>query len=339
MYSGQRKLKSLVIYFTYNDNLFYSLNYEDKIKSLECIVNMWRQRDLSVIGKITIMKTFGFSKLFYISTMIGMPLHIQKKVNNIVFKYIWNGSDKIKRSVLCSDLDNGGLKMFDLKSKVKTQGIMWLKRFLMPGEAGWKNILDSYLKQCGGKDLLMHNFDVKRISNSVNIPPFYLNALSLWSEINSVDPDDVNEVCKQSIWNNKFILINNVSVYYAKFDEAGFHTIYDFFEDGHTIKDISGDNRFNRVDILKWYGLISAIPKHWREILSRGGLQKPGELMHGIRLSEGFISLDKIKSKSVYLWYRKKDHVVPIRQCYFKRVFNMSDVECSQLFLLPLIPN
>ena len=68
---------------------------------------MWGQRDLSVIGKITIMKTFGFSKLFYTSTMIGMPFNIQKKVNEIVFKFIWNGLDKVKRSVLCADLNKG----------------------------------------------------------------------------------------------------------------------------------------------------------------------------------------------------------------------------------------
>jgi hypothetical protein len=92
-----KKLKVLGIYFTYNDNEFYSLNYNDKLKSLERLINMWGQRDLSVIGKITIMKTFGFSKLFYTSTMIGMPLSIQKKVNEMVFKFIWKGPDKVKR--------------------------------------------------------------------------------------------------------------------------------------------------------------------------------------------------------------------------------------------------
>ena len=115
-----KKLKVLGIYFTYNDNEFYGLNYNDKLQSLERLINMWGQRDLSVIGKITIMKTFGFSKLFYTSTMIGMPVNIQKKVNDLVFKFIWKGPDKVKRSVLCADLNKGGLKMFDLKSKIKT---------------------------------------------------------------------------------------------------------------------------------------------------------------------------------------------------------------------------
>ena len=106
--------------------------------------------------------------------MIGMPLNIQKKVNDLVFKFIWKSPDKVKRSVLCADLNKGGLKMFDLISKVKTQGITWLKRFLEPNEAGWKDILVNYLDKYGGKCLLKHNFDVKKLPDYVNIPPFYL---------------------------------------------------------------------------------------------------------------------------------------------------------------------
>ena len=82
--------------------------------------------------------------------MIGMPVNIQKKVNDLVFKFIWNGPDKVKRSVLCADLNKGGLKMSDLKSKIKTQGITWLIRFLKPNEAGWKEIIINYLNKYGG---------------------------------------------------------------------------------------------------------------------------------------------------------------------------------------------
>ena len=72
---------------------------------------------------------------------------MQKRLNDIMYKFIWKGPDKIKRSVLCSELNEGGLKMFDLNSKIKTQAVMWIKRFLMSNEAGWKCILTYYLKK------------------------------------------------------------------------------------------------------------------------------------------------------------------------------------------------
>jgi hypothetical protein len=329
------QVKVLGIYFTYDEKVFYSLNYDDKFKSLECLLNMWRQRDLTAIGKITIIKTFGLSKFLYTSTMIGMPVSIQKRVNNIMFKFIWNGPDKIKRSVLCADLNRGGLKMFDLKSKVKTQAIMWLKRFLMPNEAGWKDILANYLNKYGGKNMLNNNFDVNKLLAYDIIPPFYINALKLWSEINSFEPTNAEEVCRQGIWNNKFILIGNKSVYYSKFDEAGFHTIYDFFEDKNTIKDIRSDDRFNTIDVLKWYGLIHALPKHWRDIICKKGLCWTGQIEYGLRMPNGFIPMDKVKSNSIYVWFRDKEKVESISQHYFKRVYELSDDECYDLFVMP----
>ena len=100
--------------------------------------------------------------------------------------------------------------------------------------------------------------------------------LKLWSEINCFEPVQVADICNQCIWNNKFILIGNKSVYYSKFNEAGFHTIYDFFDDNNTIKSIANDDRFNTIDMLKWYGLVHAIPKQWRDIICIKGLGKPG---------------------------------------------------------------
>jgi hypothetical protein len=72
-------LKILGIYFSYDDNVMMSLNYDDKIKTLSNVLNMWKQRDLTVLGKITIIKTFGLASLLYTSAMIGMPLSVQKK--------------------------------------------------------------------------------------------------------------------------------------------------------------------------------------------------------------------------------------------------------------------
>ena len=109
--------------------------------------------------------------------------------------------------------------------------------------------------------MLKHNFDVKKLPDYVSIPPFYLEMLKLWSEINCFEPVQVADICTQGIWNHKFILVGNNSLYYSKFDEAALHTIYDFFDDNNTIKSIANYDRFNTIDLLKWYSLLHAIPK------------------------------------------------------------------------------
>ena len=43
----------------------------------------------------------------------------------------------------------------------------------------------------------------------------------MWPEISDFKSESAEEICKQIIWNNKRILINNKSVYYKTFHEAG----------------------------------------------------------------------------------------------------------------------
>ena len=36
----------------------------------------------------------------------------------IIYNFIWNGKDKVKRCALISDIENGGLKMLDIESMI-----------------------------------------------------------------------------------------------------------------------------------------------------------------------------------------------------------------------------
>ena len=133
------KVKVLGIVFSYDEKLATSLNFDDKIISLKQTLALWKSRDLTVIGKIVIVKTFGLSKFLYVSSMIFTPLTIQRQINSIIHQFIWNGPDKIKRSVIRSNYDEGGLKMMDIYSRIKAQHIMWVKRFFDENRAGWKH--------------------------------------------------------------------------------------------------------------------------------------------------------------------------------------------------------
>ena len=134
-------VKILGVHVTYDEKEMLNLNY----KAFQNVINIWKQRDLTVLGKITIVKILGLSKFMYTSTMIGMPISVGKKVNEILNKFIWKGPDRVKCTMLCNDLDEGGLKMVDLKSRIKAQYTMWLKRLIMPYKSGCKQILMFYL--------------------------------------------------------------------------------------------------------------------------------------------------------------------------------------------------
>ena len=98
-----------------------------------------------------------------------------------MYSYIWNGKDKIKRLAIINDIENGGLRMTHLESAIQAQRVMTLKRYVSNRDPSWTHILDSCLKEVGGRFLLRCNFDVSKLP--VKIPAFYKDCLVSWSSL------------------------------------------------------------------------------------------------------------------------------------------------------------
>ena len=103
-------VKILGIHFTYDLCAKQKLNCDDLIKSIKEKLRIWRWRDLTVIGRIQIVKTFIIPILLYRASMICLDKEFLNEANRIIFDFIWKGRDKVKRLALISDVEDGGLK-------------------------------------------------------------------------------------------------------------------------------------------------------------------------------------------------------------------------------------
>jgi hypothetical protein len=82
----------------------------DRAKAFKKILDLWSQRDLSLIGKITILKSLAFSKIIYQCGMIACPPKFTELITEIAYSFIWgNKPNKIKRKTLIADYKKGGL--------------------------------------------------------------------------------------------------------------------------------------------------------------------------------------------------------------------------------------
>ena len=63
--------------------------------------------------------------------MISNKKEFIKKVNTLLYSFIWKGNDKVKRTVLISPIKKGGLKMPDLDSKIDAQTISTVLRSIL----------------------------------------------------------------------------------------------------------------------------------------------------------------------------------------------------------------
>ena len=74
---------------TYNIELSHEKNFFEKLGSLKETLNVLPRRDLSIYGRINIVKTLALSKLVFISSVMDIPKNFATEVNKIVFDFIW----------------------------------------------------------------------------------------------------------------------------------------------------------------------------------------------------------------------------------------------------------
>ena len=115
-------LRILGVNFTYNHQIYVENFFLEVVEKIENVLSIWRWRNLSLSGKITVFKSLAFSKIIFISYLNEVPTTIIKKIEQIQRDFIWNGKKaKIKHTTLINDYEEGGLKDIDIESKFVIQ--------------------------------------------------------------------------------------------------------------------------------------------------------------------------------------------------------------------------
>jgi len=60
------KVKTLGVWFCTDQNLGMKMNYEEKVRRVEDILNNWQNKRLTLSGKITVIKALAASHLVYV---------------------------------------------------------------------------------------------------------------------------------------------------------------------------------------------------------------------------------------------------------------------------------
>ena len=93
------------------------LNFEEKNEKVQNVLKKWQHRRLSLLGKITILKSSVASQLVNVLSPLQTNHQAFKELNEALYHFLWDGKpDKIKRNVIINEYNDGGLKMIDLFS-------------------------------------------------------------------------------------------------------------------------------------------------------------------------------------------------------------------------------
>ena len=176
----QTSNKILGIVFAYNISSRMKANFEAILKSIKNTINMWKWRELTLLGRIQRVKSFIIPKVLSKGSLITVADDLIKEVNSLMYRFIWKGNDKIKRNALINDIEDGGLKMLDIQSMILAQRVMVLKRFTnKDNNSSWKITLNYFLSQVGGEFVLKCHFNTRQLP--IYLPAFYKECLDAWS--------------------------------------------------------------------------------------------------------------------------------------------------------------
>jgi len=101
-------IKALGVFFSYDDNQFCTKNLnENRLDSIKKQISVWSSTGLSVYGKVTVIKSFLIPKFVFISSLLPTPNKFIKDLNQLIFKFLWNGKDKIRRISAIDNYEEG----------------------------------------------------------------------------------------------------------------------------------------------------------------------------------------------------------------------------------------
>ena len=185
------------------------------------------KRVITPLGRIAIIKSLLISKLNYLFfTLPNPPGVFLKYLNQILFKCVWsNKPDRIKRSVACRPVSEGGRGMVDIYAYVKALKLMWIRKTIDPMQIfKWKNLLFSVYPDCNNIANLGNSYPVilmKRVKNS-----FWKDCLDVFrSFVHNIHSSSFDEFLTEPIFYNPSILIDKKPFYNSKWYQKGISQI------------------------------------------------------------------------------------------------------------------
>ena len=262
------KVKTLGLWLSVKPELSALLNYNEKIEKIRKILSCWKYRRLSLLGRITVLKSLVSSQLVYLLSCLPSNYSVINEINTLFYQFLCNGKgDKIKRKIMINDCCEGGLKMIDLISFNKSLKTSWIQKYLDSTNNGkWKVFFDLALQNYGRENVFTGNLNIKDTITSIKVSdPFREELLKLWAEVNFEQKiTTLEQLQEQSLWHNSLIRLENKPIFFKDWCSKGITKVkhLQIPESNNYLSLTEFQQKYDlNVPPLSFYGIISAVSK------------------------------------------------------------------------------
>jgi len=310
-----KKVKILGVYFC--EDLAACENSENwlgKIENIKRILGKWEYRNLSIMGKIHIVKTFGLSQIVHIMQSISIPTSALSIVNTIFYKFVWKKKlsnkkayEKVKRKIMCGDYKGGGLGMIDIQSMQNSFLINWANKLLNESHSEWKNIPTLICSNVGGLSIFHSNVPIKEIRGlNLIYSSFWKGVIQAWVRFRGVQQGDKELGLDEPLFNNGKIRFRGNTLFIRAMINRKLIYVRDICKNLKAINLIQFKEKYGEYNGLELdYNVVrNAIEKCVIRCITNDGLSR----------QEG-----KLERKQIYNQIKPVDEVAHIRSFWEKK--------------------
>ena len=150
LYQGGYKIKTVshlkitgrIFQLDYDSML--KANWDSVLSKVRAMLAVQKQRKLSLIGKGVIINSQILPVILFPAASLQMPEEVEKTLNKELFRFLWNGPEKITRSNAIKSLQEGGVNMPHLRSKVDALHCRWITNLKDSQDRPWKQLFSVF---------------------------------------------------------------------------------------------------------------------------------------------------------------------------------------------------
>lgn len=282
-------MKVLGVYFGKNKLECENLNWRSKVQNIKQVLNMWRQRLLTIQGRVNVINTLLMSKLWYSLSVISIPFWARDSIQKECINFLWSyGTHLVSYKTIVGEKENGGLKMDDIYLKMLSFRLKFLAKYLCTRKhLAWKYFLSYFLSRIcdlkGGVEMFLLQLNKKDLQC---LPLFYTEMFSAWYAVkdNIEYNESTNDVFNYCLFFNPKIVNQNKTLLWKHFIKAGITHIRDisyevipgFLPASFIVEMIHEcDTEISAKRIKNDYStLLSIIPKEWENVIQHNVYKK-----------------------------------------------------------------
>ena len=229
-------LKTLGVYVGHDKELCYRNNWIRCIADMEKLLESWKTRNLTLFGKCCIINTLAISKLIYVASILNLPDQKEVKyMNKIIFSFLSSTKDRIKRNTMIGTIEQGGIGIIDIESKLKAIKASWIGK-LIDCKCRLKYFLDLLCGKVGVDFVYLTYTNETKLTNYTivhNLPLFYQQIFVSFNECKYCQTDvySTESFLSQPLWNNRFILYKGKTLCFIDWIKSGFRHVKDIVDE------------------------------------------------------------------------------------------------------------